>query len=281
MIGANLDYGLLKLDLAAIAKNVYSYFLPVNTAARRFVQVFEEHGIKITQIPRIVPTLTFDKLASGEALTSALNDEMLRQTAEFFGIRRAWLEAADNQIYETRWCYKAPERFVEDFYNCDTNGVAFPVAVVCGGTEINRSRPTPMALVLKDKVAQFDESEIVRYRIFGDSWDWSYFPARVQLKAIARATHLALQRSIPVHFTTKRQVEAIQQGMSVPWSLLEKFRDRDFALEDFALSQEESRRSKEAEEFPYVLEFMAKTRFSPERFGHMPSVGALPNEPMG
>lgn len=263
MISANLGYGPLKLDLATLVKQIHSYFRPVSIAARRFVQVFEDHGIKITQIPRILPTLTLDKLVSAEALITALDNDILRQTAEFFGIRRAWLEAADDRIYNTHWCYRAPERFVEQFKNCDINGVAFPVAVICGANALDRARPTPLALILKDKITEFEDGEIVRYRVFGDSWDWSYPRARIELKAFARVAHFRLGQSISLHSATPKEVEAIQSGFCVPWSILERGRIHDLALEDFALGPQESAKSKEGEELPYVLDYMARWRLRP------------------
>jgi hypothetical protein len=79
----------------------------------RFFQVFLDHGVEASQIPRLLPQLKLDDLQSPEKLLAALTSELLDQTAQLFGVRLQWLEGVDEKIYEYRYCYKHPERLLE------------------------------------------------------------------------------------------------------------------------------------------------------------------------
>lgn len=85
----------------------------MNVVAQRFLQVFREHGVEASQIPRLFPLIRFDDLKSEEALLSVLTPEMLDKTAKLFSIRSQWLEGVDDRIYEWLSCYKQPEIFFE------------------------------------------------------------------------------------------------------------------------------------------------------------------------
>lgn len=81
---------------------------PVNIVARRFLQVFNDHGVQTTQIPRLLQAIKLDDLKSEDALVAMLTHDVLDQTARLFGIRVEWLEGVDDKIYEPLACYKRP-----------------------------------------------------------------------------------------------------------------------------------------------------------------------------
>ncbi|MBY0498519.1 MAG: hypothetical protein K2P74_02730 [Nitrosomonas sp.] len=83
----------------------------VNLIRQRFFQVFEDHGIAVSQILRLLPQIQLNDLKSGDSLLQVLNHYVLEQTTQLFGIRRLWLEGVDDQIYELHNCYKHPEIF--------------------------------------------------------------------------------------------------------------------------------------------------------------------------
>lgn len=101
-----------KLLKGLIRKN---YENPVNLIPQRFFQVFEDHGVAISQIPRLLPQIKLSDLKSEDPLLQVLNHEVLEQTTQLFGIRRLWLEGIDNQIYELHSCYKHREIFFKEF----------------------------------------------------------------------------------------------------------------------------------------------------------------------
>lgn len=65
---------------------------PVDVVAKRFIQVFYDHGVEPAQVPRLIPHVKLDDLNSEKALLAALTPEVLDQVARLFGIRSQWLE---------------------------------------------------------------------------------------------------------------------------------------------------------------------------------------------
>src|SRR6266545_3426476 len=96
---------------------------------KRYRLDFEQSGLHgapdslITQIPRLVPGLTLDKVSRVETLLPALTGEVLDETAKLFQIRRTWLEGVGDEIYDTVWCYKAPERFFEELARLNLHAI--------------------------------------------------------------------------------------------------------------------------------------------------------------
>lgn len=60
--------------------------------AKRFRQLFVDHGIEVTQIPRVFPEITLDDLKSNNSLLKKLSTECIDKVAEFFKVRVEWLE---------------------------------------------------------------------------------------------------------------------------------------------------------------------------------------------
>ncbi len=71
--------------------------------AKRFLQLFVDHGIEVTQIPRVFPEITLDDLKSNNSLLKKLSTECLDKAAEFFKVRVEWLEAR-NRHQRFRQC---------------------------------------------------------------------------------------------------------------------------------------------------------------------------------
>ena len=231
---------------------------PVAAVAHRFLFLFQEHKVPIPQIPRLVPQLTLDKLRTVESLLPALTGEILDQAANLFKIKRTWIEGADDSLYEGLWCYKSPEHFFEDLASTHIKGVFHPIrALFCTKTlDMNESREQPVALLLVEKVADLGEEEILRYRIYQDDWDWGYWKCRIQLKAMARLVDKELSLRIPLYRTDRQTLEQVCSGRRVPpASVIRRPLDK-ISLEDFGLSPNESKCSKEPAELPTVLEYI-------------------------
>jgi hypothetical protein len=231
---------------------------PVTIVARRFLQAFQDHGVPVAQIPRLIPQLSLDKLVGPESLLPVLNGEILDTTATLFRIRRAWLEGVGEQIYDTVWCYKAPERFFQELSSIDMQNVNYPIIAFCCGNNLDArsSDEQPIALVLKEKVCDVDDDEVFRYRIFDDGWRWGYCKCRIQLKAMARMVDKAYSQRIPLYRIDRKTLGKIESGCCVPRLSLFRGPLENISLEDFALSPDESRQSKEAEELPAVVEYI-------------------------
>jgi hypothetical protein len=231
---------------------------PIAAVAHRFLHLFQEHGVPITQIPRLLPQLTLDKLRTTETLLLALTGDILDQAASVFRVQREWIEGATESIYDCLWCYKQPEQFFKDLAAIRTKGVFNPIRALFSTKtlDMNGPREQPVALLLLEKVADLADEEVFRYRIYRDEWDWGYWKCRIQLKAMARLVDKELSHRIPLYRTDQKTLEEIRSGCRIPSISILRREDNDLSLEDFAQGPGESHCSKESAEFPLVLEYI-------------------------
>src|SRR5579859_2513732 len=84
-----------------------------HSLAKRFIDLFEDHGISRNQIPGFMGyELRVADVKNYEVLLPKLSEELLNAVSTKFSIRREWLDGADSQIYPTHDFYKYPENFV-------------------------------------------------------------------------------------------------------------------------------------------------------------------------
>ena len=234
---------------------------PVSIVAKRFIKIFEDHGVAVSQIPRLIPQVSLDKLQNPAALLPVLTPGVLEKTADLFKIRRTWLEGIGDQIYDCLWCYKDPERFFEELSTLKIERVNYPIVAFCCTQTLDKNdgRLQPIVIVFKEKLFDLDDEEIYRYRIFDDGWHWDYWKCRIQLKAMARIVDQVLGLRVPLYLVESEILFEIESGYHVPRVWLKGNRPlHDISLEDFALSPQESAVSKESEEIPVVLEYIQK-----------------------
>jgi len=231
---------------------------PLAVVAQRFLQLFQDHGVAISQIPRLIPQMTLDKLRSTGALLPWLTPDVLESTAALWGVRLSWLEGVDDRVYEPMFCYKQPDLFFENLATLKLPENGFAVRALSSTKKLNGRNDCwqPLALVLVEKVQDLGSDEINRYRVYGDGWDWSHLPCRLQLKAIARLFSETYRRPVPLHQVKPAELQSIIDGRCVPHSALQGCLLTNPSLEDFALSSRESVKHKEADELPAVLNYI-------------------------
>lgn len=234
---------------------------PVNVVAQRFLQVFHDHGLQAAQIPRLLPQIKLDDLKSEEVLLAALTPAVLDQAAHLFGIRTAWLEGVDDDIYERLSCYKQPEVFFENLalLNRDENDFDdFYVQTLVTTKQLDKNDPSQQLLVVivVEKIAELGDQRVYRYHVYGDGWDWGYYPTRIQLKAMARLLCQKFGKTMSIYTTKLADLENIREGKQIPRSYLGGCLLSEPSLEDFALSSDESRVAKEVDELPEVLRYL-------------------------
>lgn len=227
--------------------------------AQRFFQLFKDHGVAVSQIPRLVPDISFEKLRSPENLIPVLTDKIINRIADLFQIRREWLEGLGERIYNTHWCYKNPEALFQDIAKIKYDNAAKPIIVFCSQDKFDyqRSSKQPLVLVLCEKITNFGEKDIQRYKIYEDGWLWDYSKCRIQLKAMTRVWYEISGIPVPIYKVDHKILEAIRKGCRVPnINEVQTTWLHDVSLEDYALSPEESAVSKESEELPNVLNYI-------------------------
>lgn len=256
----------------------------LGSVAHRFIKAFHDHGVKATQIPRLVPQLTLADLKSEVALLGALTPDLLDHTAQLLGIRSQWLEGVDDEIYEYRHCYKQPELFFELLADIRrrANGahLQFPLRTLSVARHLDNEagRQQLLVPVLLEKIAEFGDEEIYRYYIFNDGWDWSYVPTRIQLKAMVRMVFKILRAPSPLFVVSPADLHNVLERKKIPGDMLRGCLLTTPSLEDFTLSRVESGVAKEVEELPEVLRYIDAHRLVTLLPIEPPQSGP-PNEP--
>lgn len=258
---------------------------PVNVVAQRFLQAFTDHGVQPSQIPRLMPQIKLDDLKSENALLAVITPEILDQAAMLFGIRFEWLEGVDNKIYEEQFCYQQPKLFFELLADlrsrADTNTFNFPLRILSASKKLDGADGSQQLLapVLVEKIAELGDEPIFRYHIFNDSFDWGYFPTRIQLKAMVRMIYTVMHTPVPLFVVSPTDMEHILEGEIIPQKFLHGCLLTEPSLEDFALTKEESWIAKEVTEMPYVVSYIEEHKLD-SLISSEPISAIQPSEPV-
>lgn len=235
----------------------------VNVVAARFIQLFADHGIERTQIPRVFGEISLAQLSTPENLLSVLTPELIDKAANLFGIRSEWLEGIDDRIYEYLAINKQPEvllRLLGRILSEDRSPgelIGFPVRVLTTHMNLDRSsgEVQMLAPVLLEYLFSVGEEPVYRYHVFQDGFDWDHYPCRIELKAITRHIRRLRSGPVPLFEVSRQEMEAVLEGAVIPRRFLSGCLITNPSLEDYALSVDESRVAKEADELPSVLAY--------------------------
>lgn len=229
---------------------------PVELVAQRFLQAFLDHGIAVTRIPRLVDGVSLESLRGIDELVKVLTPSVLDATANLFGIQHAWLEGATDVIYPRRHVYRDLPTFLSLLPSEKSASVRAPLRALCSSPlDYSADRHQPVALVILEQAAMLDDDVVPRFTVINDVWDWSYQPARLQAKAMAR---LSFKRfgPVPLYCVPDAMLESILSGEAIPHNVLAGTMITDPSLEDYVLSPTASAVAKEAEELPEVLRYL-------------------------
>lgn len=236
---------------------------PAFVIAERFVQLFEAHGVSVTQIPRFVPRLSLADFCDQQTLLRALTPAIVDEAAALFGVQRSWLEGTTNRIYVRQPCYKNPAALFSILKAIRFDPHTFPLRVItsCRNFDYHSQRSQPLLLVLVEKLASVDDVDeiwdIDRYIVM-DEWDWSHLPCRIQLKAMVRVVDLTIGERVPIFHVTPSEFVAVAEGRRVPREFLTRCLLTSPSLEDYSCSDAESAVAKETDELPVVLNYLTE-----------------------
>jgi hypothetical protein len=233
---------------------------PLLIIPARVLQIFKDHGVAISQIPRLIPGLSLKDLNSHESLLAALTPEIIKQIAELFKIQVKWLEGTTDAIYENGYycCYKNPWRFFEDINLFKIDRFEEPLIAFTSVPRLDykSGKDQFVLLVQREICANLDGKIIYRYRII-DQFLWGYYKSRIQLKAMIRIWYKRFEIPVNIYKISSHDLEKMESGKIVPDLYLKRRKQlTDVALEDFSLMPEEDRVSKENEELSEVLEYI-------------------------
>jgi hypothetical protein len=233
-----------------LSKNVFGEKNKFNKTIKRFIEIFEFHGIRKEQIPQIFSEIRLKDLSSDEAILSVLNNDIIQKTSDLFQINREWIEGETKKIYRTQTYYKNPELFFEKLKRIDYKDTFNSILIFSSETKLDfsSSKNQPIALVLREKIKDIGGKEIFRYYISGDGWNWKNKRGRLQLKAMAKISYEKFKIDIPIYQTSSRNINKTRKGEIVPSFYSIKSKTTTLSLENFSLPPEYYYESREKEE---------------------------------
>lgn len=232
---------------------------PVLVVPKRVLQIFKQHDVAASQIPRLIPQLSLVQVSSPQNLLSALTPDIIQQVADLFQIQTKWLEGETNRIYDDRYyCYKDPWKFFEDIETFKIETFEEPLIAFTSVSKFDckSGKDQIVLLVQREKCADLDGKKIYRYRII-ERFLWGYFKTRIQLKAMIRIWYKRFEIPVHIYQISKKELNSMESGKMVPDAYLKRSkRLKHIALEDFCLTPDEDRISKENDDLPEVFEYI-------------------------
>ena len=231
--------------------------------AKRFRQLFVDHGIQETQIPRIFPKVTLDDLKSDESLLKKLTPDTINAAAELFKVRVEWIEGVDEVIYRHWSCYKRPELFFNYLKSIHYDEDTFPYRVITTVDQFDYKDKSyqPFSILFVEKIAELGEEYICRYQL-DTGWSWEESPCRIQLKAMALLYWKQARHPITIHKVSTDVYQRIEDLSLIPNNYLSGALVSTPSLEDYIMLPAESGVSKEAEELLFVLKYIEENNLS-------------------
>ena len=207
---------------------------------RRFVELFEDHDIARTQIPRFLKdfgiSLSLSDINTDEALLHKMDEPLMDKVCEIFAIRREWLDGVESQIYPCHDFYKYPEKFSEFIKELsDKNPNAQLGGILIAPKEIGFGNDA--LILIKEMIGTIGDKPIYRYHLC-NNWYFAYWKARAYLTAciaIAWKQHVSLRGNYLPH----KEIERFSNGEELLGSKGEKlcgFVRDSWYPEDMALS---------------------------------------------
>ena len=173
-------------SLIGRSRKLWTYFKnkPVareeDSLAKRFILLFEKHGIHRNQIPRFFGHgLTVADVSDDVKLLNVLSEEMIQGAVDLFAINREWLDGVDSHIYDVHDFYKDPSAFEQfisevltgaesvhgDVYRCKSSKHEYDAIIV-----------------IEEQIGWISERPIFRYHLCGN-WIFNYWKCRAFLAA--------------------------------------------------------------------------------------------------
>lgn len=171
---------------------------------KRFIELFEQHGVARTQIPVFFGRgLELRDLSDDRALLNVIAEKHLSAVVDLFGVRREWLDGVSQEIYPTHCYYKKPKKFLSFIAELKSKGVSSGELYV-SSHDVRRGMDS--ILVFQEQIGTAGNVPIFRYHIC-DGWVFSYWKSRAYLAACVAA---AWDINVYVH------------GYNVPYEAMKK-----------------------------------------------------------
>jgi len=180
---------------------------------RRFIELFEGHGVARTQIPGFLEgydiEISLSDLVDDDALLRRIDGSLLNKTCEIFGVRREWLDGVDLQIYSYHDFYKHPEQFDEFIKRLKDNNsdAQFDGVLLVSEVPCNHDQAL---IILQEMIGSIGDKPIYRYYLC-NNWYYSYWKSRAYLTAciaVAWKQHIHIQG----RYLSQKNIEPLADG---------------------------------------------------------------------
>ena len=231
--------------------------------AKRLRQLFIDHGVEETRIPRVFPKITLDDLSSDHLLIKKLTPELINEVAELFKVRSEWLEGVDDTIYYHPSCYKRPDKFFKFLKTIKFDEMGFPFRVITPVEKFDFKDNThqPFSILFVEKIAELGDEDIYRYYLDA-GWAWDHWTCRIQLKAMALLYWKHIKHPITLYTVPRDIYFEIESRQKIPYQYLTGVLISNPSIEDYISTPESSVVAKEFEELPDVYKYIEEYKLN-------------------
>ncbi len=187
---------------------------------KRFKQLIKEHDFTFAEFASLLPDWMEQPLSafrSDEAIEKLLTDGFLDWTADQFGVRKKWLQGADDAVYDSiLYGYKNIDGFFETMDSMDLLNPYTTMFVFTSGS-LTENSCARLWVALEVPFAPKDEKdEHVRYIPLSDQWVWEHPPAHDHLIYIAQQFVERGGHSAPVYQVPAMTMERMHRRELIP-----------------------------------------------------------------
>lgn len=182
------------------------------SVAKRFIQLFEAHGVLKTQIPKFFGhDLKIADFQTEEKLLEKLTDELLQDACDLFCIRRQWLDGEDEQIYPLHDFDSEIENYKKFLLSIKSRqDLEQNLSIVCIRTENVLDYDANTLIIIEEKIRDLNDKGIFRYHLC-NNWVYGYWCSRAYIAACA-AISMFYKNHFFGRFESKNWLDQFQFG---------------------------------------------------------------------
>ncbi len=184
--GISVEYLLGKSEVQQIT-SPDSIFSEMKNLVDRFVSVFENHKISITQIANVIDpkfNMRISDFKDYSSILKKLDAELLTWTSDTFGVSEKWLYGVDSYIYKEYDFYKHIHSFIKLIVELKkVDRYVTVVFLKSGMLQPDKEHDQYIVMVIKYK-KDTNGHRTQCYLPIATTWDWSHWRSRYQAKSI-------------------------------------------------------------------------------------------------
>ncbi|ELV7516902.1 hypothetical protein QMU85_001891 [Photobacterium damselae] len=242
---------------------------PVFKLAERFLEVFESHGVHLNEIPRCIPKkygISLVELANKDKLIEKLTPDLIDWFCSTFNIRRDWLEANGNYIYDTKNYYKNEHSLLRLLKDLKEQHHSYMRVIAYKNIEeLDRDgeRSQYVNLLIVIPAFKIDDRLVMKYIPTSTLWDWGYWRSRYQFKGITRVCYKKLNLTFDGYTLESEKMAELSSGKVFPKLIIDEIpMGYTWYPDDYTDKETESQCAKETNETRSILDYIDEQRYA-------------------